>query len=238
MNRPGSLQRLRLPVDEWEYVERMADFPQVLVEMTSEPDCRLIGSWLIRAAEAQALWVQILRNSFFQQAALPLLEWDEPHFEHAALFILTELKQRDCVIALDVDGVVSGDLSIEFAMMAHLGFFVRSGQSYRLTVPETVSIEKVQEAAARLISTTTDLGLGPEAKPEALLHTVPEAEAEAWRSWIVQKRRLDSSAPEVQVAGSVRLSLSNARLRITDASAAGRKLQLARKHWVLFARGV
>jgi hypothetical protein len=212
-----------------------------LIELSRELDCRSIGSWLLKAAEAQAFWLQALRNPFFRQSVLPLVGSEEPDFECAALYILGELERRSFVIALDVDGVESGDPSVEFAMMVHLGFFVPSGQSYRVTVPETASLEKVQEAALRLASTATNLNFGPEAKPQALLHTVPQAEAEAWRSWILQMRDLNSDIfqDELRVAGPVRLRLSNAAFRIwmSASSEVGLKMQLARKQWVLFSRG-
>ena len=34
--------------------------PNVLLEMSDEPDCRFVAAWLIKAAEAQALWSQAL----------------------------------------------------------------------------------------------------------------------------------------------------------------------------------
>jgi hypothetical protein len=178
----------------------------------------------------------------FRQSVLPLVGSEEPDFECAALYILGELERRSFVIALDVDGVESGDPSVEFAMMVHLGFFVRSNQSYRVTVPETASLGKVQEAALRLTSTATDSNFGPEAKPQALLHTVPQAEAEAWRSWVLQMRDLNSKIfqDELRVAGPVRLRLSNAsfRIRMSGSSVSqDAACSQARKQWVLFSRG-
>jgi hypothetical protein len=203
----------------------------VLIEMASEPDCRFIGSWFIKAAEAQGLWSQALRNSSFREWMLPLWEYVVPDLECAALFFFGQLEQQHRVIAVDVDG----DLTVELAMMVHLGFFVRAGQGYRLAVPESVTLERMQEAAVRVMSTARDLGFGAIAEPELLLHTVPEAEAEAWRSWIIQMRRLNPRA----VVRGVRLSLSNAAVRIgmNGTSDVGRKMQLARKNWVLFAGG-
>ena len=161
----------------------------VFIEMTNESDCRFIRSWFIKAAEAQRLWLQALRNSSFREWALPLCVYVVPDLECAALFFFGELEQRQ-VIAVDVDG----DLTVELAMMVHLGFFMRAGQSYRLTVPDVISLEKVQEAALFVMSTAKDLGFGPVVEPEQLLHAVPEAQAEGWRSWIVQMRCLNSEA--------------------------------------------
>ena len=145
----------------------------VFIEMTNESDCRFIRSWFIKAAEAQRLWLQAFRNSSFREWALPLCVYVVPDLECAALFFFGELEQRQ-VIAVDVDG----DLTVELAMMVHLGFFMRAGQSYRLTVPDVISLEKVQEAALFVMSTAKDLGFGPVVEPERLLHAVPEAQAE------------------------------------------------------------
>jgi hypothetical protein len=217
--------------------DEMVDIVNVLIEMTTTADCRLIGSWLVAAAEAQTLWSQALSDPDFEDWVVALCDWTNPDLECFALEILAALQQRDHVVAADPGWTdeIGGVFGIEFAMMVHLGFFTRAGQSYGLTLPEFVTLERIQQAALHVRSTVKDYGHGPVPEPHLLLHTVPEAEAEAWRSWIVQMRRLDS---EVQVAGGVRLSLSNARVRMTDASAAGRKSQLARRHWVLFAREV
>jgi hypothetical protein len=43
----------------------MDGFVHMLIEMTNEPDCRLIGSWFMKAAEAQAFWQESLRNRPF-----------------------------------------------------------------------------------------------------------------------------------------------------------------------------
>jgi hypothetical protein len=232
-----------LASSELQYVEiGMDDFVHVLIEMTSEPDCRLIGSWFMKAAEAQTFWLQSLRNPSFRESVLPLCAYAEPHLECAARIIFGELERQHHVIAVDVDYAESGMLMVEIVMMVHLGFFARAGQTYRLTVPESVTLERVEQSALRVMSTAKDLGFGPVVEPELLLHTVPGAEAEAWRSWIIQMRRLNSEVleDEVQVAGGVRLSLGNAGFRIlmSGASEVGRKMLLARKNWVLLARGV
>jgi hypothetical protein len=243
MNRLRSRHR-PLASSELQYVEiGMNDFVHVLIEMTSEPDCRLIGSWFMKAAEAHTFWLQSLRKPSFRESVLPLCAYAEPHLEYAARIIFGELERQHHVIAVDVDYAESGMLMVELAMMVHLGFFARAGQTYRLTVPESVTLERVEQAALRVMSTAKDLlGFGPLVQPELLLHTVPGAEAEAWRSWIIQMRRLNSEVleDEVQVAGGVRLSLGNAGFRIwmSGASEVGRKMLLARKNWVLLARGV
>jgi hypothetical protein len=40
----------------------MLQEPYVLIEMPDNSDCRFIGSWLMKAAEAQTFWSQALRD--------------------------------------------------------------------------------------------------------------------------------------------------------------------------------
>ena len=39
--------------------------PNVLLEMSDEPDCRFVAAWLTKAAEAQTLWSQALNDHRF-----------------------------------------------------------------------------------------------------------------------------------------------------------------------------
>jgi hypothetical protein len=103
-------------------------------------------------------------------------------------------------------------------MMVQLGLFAFNGRSYQITVPETVTLESVQQAALDLPATARDVGDGVEAvQPERLLHTLPETVAEAWRSLLIQKRRFDAgNLGEMRSIGGARLSLSRAGFRILE----------------------
>jgi len=116
--------------------------------------------------------------------------------ECAALEVLCELKRRDHVLATDLKGIDPDTFSFEFGMMVQLGFFAFNGQSYQITVPETVTLEGVRQAALTLLSTASDVGDGVEVvQPERLLHTLPKAEAEASRSRLIAMRRFNADAP-------------------------------------------
>ena len=199
----------------------------VLIEMTGRPDCRLLGSWLIKAAEAQALWSQALRDPVFEGATTALWELgSQPNLECAALEALAAMRQQDppfnghpmhFVLAVDLDESESGVFGVEFAMMVELGFFTFAGHSYQLTTPESVTLEKVQRAALKVTSTAIDAGEIQHVEPERLLHTLPQKEAEVWRTWLIQKHRFNSNdLGELQRIGSTRLSLSRAGFRILD----------------------
>jgi hypothetical protein len=191
--------------------------PHVLIEMTGEPDCRMVASWLIGAAEAQTFWSEALRDPYFKSWVFAMCDWATPHLECAALEILSALKQQDHVLSVDLDECESGIFSTEFAMMVHLGFFAHAGLSYQMTVPDSVTLESVQQAALRVTSTAKDVRGLLIIWPERVLHTVPQTQAEAWRSSRIQMRRFmaDASFDQMRSIGSAaRLWLSNAGFRI------------------------
>ncbi|MGX9429729.1 MULTISPECIES: hypothetical protein [Bradyrhizobium] len=170
--------------------------PHVLIEMTDEPDCHFIGSWLIKVAEAQALWSEALRDRDFHNRVSDVCAFCEPSLECAALEILCELKRRNHVLATDLKGIEPDTFSFEFGMMVQLGLFTFNGRSYQITVPEAVAFESVQQAALNLLATARDVGDGMEAvQAERLLHTLPEAVAEAWRSRLIAMRRFNADPP-------------------------------------------
>ncbi|MGX9426141.1 MULTISPECIES: hypothetical protein [Bradyrhizobium] len=157
--------------------------PHILLEMPDEADCRFVGSWLLKVAEAQTFWSETLRDPAFKNSASALCWWCEPNLECAALESLSALRQRDPpfhsykteqVLAVDLDFAESGVFATEFAIMVQLGFFALAGDSYRMTVPESVTHDQVQHALLKVASTEVD---GERIQPESLLHTLPQAEA-------------------------------------------------------------
>jgi hypothetical protein len=168
----------------------------VLIEITDEPDCHFIGSWLVKVAEAQTFWSVALLDPDFDDRVDTLCGYCEPNLECAALEILFELKRRAHVLATDLRRIVPEGLSFEFGMMVQLGFFAFTGRSYQITVPETITFRSVQQAAANLLATAKDIGNDVEAvQPQRLLHTLSEAEAEAWRSRLIAMRHFNGDAP-------------------------------------------
>jgi len=162
----------------------LTDWPHIVLEMTHKPDCRFIGSWLVKVAEAQAYWSQTLRDPAFATSASALCWSCEPNLECAALEALSALRQGEPpfhsykesrVLAVDLDGCESGAFGTEFAILVQLGFFALVGRSYRMVIPESVTLEGVQQAGLKVASTKAD---GEGIQPERLLHTLPQAEAE------------------------------------------------------------
>jgi hypothetical protein len=168
----------------------------IVIEMTNEPDCRLIGSWLMKAAEAQALWSEALRDPDFKKRVADLCACWVPSLECAALGILCELQQRGHVLAADLYEDEIGVFSIAFGMMVQLGFFTLGRRSYHMTIPETVTLQSVQQAALGVLSTGEEAEDGLEiVQPERLLYTLPKAEAESWRLRLIEMYHFDSDAP-------------------------------------------
>jgi hypothetical protein len=65
-----------------------------------------------------------------------------------------------------------------------------------MTIPETVTLPSVQEAALSVLLTEAETEDGLEiVQPERLLYTLPKAEAESWRSRLIEMRHFDSDAP-------------------------------------------
>jgi hypothetical protein len=175
----------------WEMQVRQDN--HVLIEMTDEPDCRFIGSWLIKVAATQAMWSEALRDHDFEKRVMDLCAFCEPNLECAALEVIDALQHRSHILAADLDDIETSVFGIEFGLMVQLGLFAFTGRSYQIAVPETVTLEGVRQAALNLLSTASDVGDGFDVvQPERLLHTMRETEADALRSRLIAMRRFDA----------------------------------------------
>ena len=115
-----------------------------------EPDCRFLGSWLVNVAEAQSFWSEALRDPTFKDSVAALCSWREPDLEDAALEALRGFRNGDprfhSYLLVGFEFVESW----EFAIMVQLGFF---DESYRMTLPESVTLEGVRQAALMVAAT-------------------------------------------------------------------------------------
>ena len=162
--------------------------PHVLLEMSDEPDCRFVAAWLIKAAEAQALWSQALNDHRFADHVELLHVESIPDLAAAALEILGELEHHCHVAALDLYSDENGLFSLEFGLLVRLGLFVVVGPSYWMAIPEVITLTAVKRAAFDVLSTADDAGDGIEVvQPERQLHTL--SASEAWRSRLIMMRR-------------------------------------------------
>lgn len=175
-----------------------ADTPHVVLEMTDEPDCRFVAAWLIKAADAQALWSEALSDPSFEDFVSLLCAEDMPDLGARALETLGELEGRfPHVAALDLYSLEDKTalFAREFGMMVHLGFFIAAGPSYQMAVPRKITLDAVKRAAVNVLSTAADIGDGIDVlNPEHQLQTYPAGEAEAWRSTRIMMRHLQADA--------------------------------------------
>jgi hypothetical protein len=93
-----------------------------------------------------------------------------PDFGIAATAIIMRLREHRITYVLDVDSEVGHD----FTVMAEMGFFVQNGHFYRMTLPGTLTSEKVRTAIIEFAKTADyEFVL----HPERLISTMPFSEA-------------------------------------------------------------
>jgi hypothetical protein len=170
--------------------------PHILLERTYEPDCRFVAAWLIKVAEAQEFWSEALTDPEFSDQIGLIHVMATPDLAAFALEIVGELERSRHVASLGLYSDEIGIFCSELTLLVRLGFFVCAGTSYQMAVPDTITLAKVKQAALDLLSTAEDKGDGAEILlPERLLHTLPQAEAEAWRSRLIAMHDFSTHAP-------------------------------------------
>lgn len=155
----------------------------VVLEMYDKPDCRFVAAWLNKVAEAQAFWTEMQNNPNCARHMQLLYDDGTPDLSAAALELFGDIEHNLLLMALDLDADDNGLLCREFAFLVQLGFLVHVGQSYRLDIPERMTLETVKQAALQLMSSVGDVGHGIDViQPERLLVTLSEADAQAARA--------------------------------------------------------
>ncbi|WP_008556005.1 hypothetical protein [Bradyrhizobium sp. CCGE-LA001] len=164
--------------------------PYVLLKMSEEPDCHFVASWLLKAAEAQASWSEVLDKPDSARGLELLYADGIPDVAAAALELLGELEHHRHVVALDLYPDDGGLFCRELALLVQLGFFVRDGEGYQIAIPDQVSPEFVLAAAVELSSAVSDLEYGVDVlEPELKLATLSLREAMALRATLLAPRR-------------------------------------------------
>jgi hypothetical protein len=119
-----------------------------------------------------------------------------PDLQAFALESFGKLEHCRQVVALDLYSDGNGLLCIEFTLLVQLGLFVCADGSYRIAMPEAITLAKVKRAALDVLSTAGDVGFDKDViQPKRLLHTLPQTEAEAWRSRLLEMRAFSADAP-------------------------------------------
>jgi len=155
----------------------------IVIEMPPAPDCRFVGSWLLKVAEAAALVSQLRSNPTFARLISNMAT--EPTIEAAALEVVSALRHDpvwpfhatspNIALAIEI-GDLTGNFGTEFAILVEFGFFILKGGRYQMSVPKSVTPQVALEAVRKVASTDVEQA-GPE--PTLILHTMSKARAEA-----------------------------------------------------------
>jgi hypothetical protein len=151
----------------------------ILVEGPGWADAEFYGKWLLAAAKAEALWTEALEDPIFQKQVELLTIMYLPDFSIAATVMISQLEKNLVSFAIQLNGK-EVELVDEFVIMADMGFFVLTGQRYKMTIPTKLNVESVKMAAHTYAKTAED----PEEDwlhPECLITTMPYAEAKVWQ---------------------------------------------------------
>ncbi|MBR1326887.1 hypothetical protein [Bradyrhizobium ottawaense] len=158
----------------------------IVMSMTPSPNCRLFASWLQKVAEADEFLFQMLSMPAFADLKDAWHLIAPPDIQAAAVEVLCALRtdkewtfhaaNGGCAMSVGLDQADNFQFGIEIAVLVQLGFFTLVDGRYHMSVPEAVTPELVQAALLKVASTQVD---DTGAQPQCLLHSMPEAEAEA-----------------------------------------------------------
>ena len=95
-----------------------------------------------------------------------------PRFRDSCIDLVMELREYCTSLVLDLDSYDGED----FVMMVGMGFFVRTHQSYQMTIPPCLTAEKVRAAVIGYANTEDEEYM---LHPESLITTLPFAQAKA-----------------------------------------------------------
>jgi hypothetical protein len=146
--------------------------PCVLVQSPAWGDAQFYGKWLLAAAKAEALWKNAYADQHFQKLIDRVCVCRIPDFGIAAAAMIMRLWENLTTFVIDVDSEDGEDLT----MMAEMGFFAQEAPIYRMTLPPSLTSEKVRAAIFKYAKTEDDEFV---LHPEDIVTTLPFSEATA-----------------------------------------------------------
>jgi hypothetical protein len=159
------------------------DVPHVLIEMANLHDRQFASAWLLKMVETRWLWRATLHDPAFESLARI---WKELQIGYFGEYLVCSIWYAQHPLSDFTSDVAVYDLEkhsrhfgAEFAILVQLGFFVLSGQFYHPSIPESVTIEAVQQAALKVALTATGIGKRQVVHPERMLQVLPEDEVDA-----------------------------------------------------------
>jgi hypothetical protein len=149
--------------------------PYIMIEGPQwGPNAEFYGRWLLAAAQADALWKEAIKDPVFEKQVerLMVIYFREHNLEASLLLFHLQENLESFIIQFDSE---EGEW---FAVLAEMGFFVRTSHSYQITIPTELTMETVKNAALKLAQTEDEDYV---LHPEDFIATMPYAYAKAWQ---------------------------------------------------------
>jgi hypothetical protein len=143
----------------------------VLIEGPAWGDANFYGEWLLAVAKAEYFWRQARADQVFKRQVHRLCDCVIHDFGISAMWLLMRLREDKTRFVLPVHRDEEGEA---FAMMTGMGFFVKKQQSYQMTLPSGLTMEKVRAALLEFAETEDEYH---ELHVEHLVTAMPFAEA-------------------------------------------------------------
>ena len=151
----------------------------ILVEGPECAQVEFFGKWLSAAAKADALWNKAIKDRIFKEQVQLLTVLYIPDYGLAALCFVFALQKNLSSFMVPLKCKLEDLHEVEeLVVMIEMGFFVRTGQHYKMAIPVNLNIKTVKMAALKFVHTADEVSL----HPESLVATIPYAEAKAWQS--------------------------------------------------------
>jgi uncharacterized protein YcgL (UPF0745 family) len=144
--------------------------PYILVQGPAWGDAQFYGEWLLAAAKAEAYWKEACADEDFKRQIDRICLVCFPDFGIAATVMIIQLKGNLTTFLVELNSEV-GDV---FAMMAEMGFFAQMNPLYQMTLPSSLTLEKVKAAIFKFAKTEDDEFM---LHPEYLVTAMPLSEA-------------------------------------------------------------
>ena len=144
--------------------------PYILVQGPAWGDAQFYGEWLLAAAKAEAFWKEAYADEDFKQQIDRVCTAYIPDFGIAATVMIMQLKEYRTTFLIELNSE-DGD---DFAMMAEMGFFAQRNALYQMTLPSSLTLEKVKAAIFKFAKTEDDEFM---LHPEYLVTPIPLSEA-------------------------------------------------------------
>ena len=148
----------------------------ILVEAPKWGDAKFYGQWLLDAAKANDLLQQAKKDDpeFCERVEAILEVLHRLDFGIMSTVFLSKLVDKEfCTFVVDTN---SEDLN-EFALLAEMGFFTRTGDRYQMTLPTNLDIATVKKAHLKLADTEDEDWI----HPERLFFAMPKSRAQMYQ---------------------------------------------------------